>query len=269
MPTLNHTTIAAEGAAPRRWLLMLHGIYGSGRNWAQIARKLVAEKRDWGVMLVDLRLHGDSQGFEPPHTLEAAAADVARLAESAAHHPEVVLGHSFGGKVALAYARDHGDELRQVWVMDSTLRVREPGGSAWKVLEAVRALPDTFGSRDEFVRGMAGFGFAAPLANWLGMNLERDGERLRWRLDWDGVEQMLVDYFQTDLWTVVERPPAGVEVHVVAATESDSLDDGDAERLEAASGSGPTHLHRLEGGHWINVDNPDAVVDLLVSRLPG
>lgn len=268
MPTLNHTLIAAEGAEPHRWLLMLHGIYGSGRNWAPIARRLTAEKPEWGVMLADLRLHGESLGFEPPHTLAAAAADVSALAEAIGQHPEVVLGHSFGGKVALAYARDHGDELRQVWVIDSTLRVREPGGSAWRVLEAVRSLPDTFGSRDELVEGMARFGYPAPLANWLGMNLERDGDRLRWKLDWDGVEQMLSDYFQADLWPLVEQPPEAVEVHLVAATDSDALDDGDSERLAEAAGSERTHLHRVAGGHWIHVDNPGAVVDLLVSNLP-
>lgn len=268
MPTLNHTVVAADAAEPSRWLLMLHGIYGSGRNWAPIARRVVAERPEWGVMLADLRLHGESLGFEPPHTLEAAAADVSALAEETGQHPEVVLGHSFGGKVALAYARDHGDELRQVWVMDSTLRVREPGGSAWEVLQAVRSLPEDFGARDELVEGMARFGYGPTLANWLGMNLVRDGERLRWKLDWDGVEQMLVDHFDADLWPVVEQPPAGVEVHFVAATDSDALDDGDDERVQAATASGRTHLHRVEGGHWINVDNPEAVVDLLVSHLP-
>src|SRR5687768_4212315 len=100
MPLLNFDTI---GEAPRR-LYVLHGIFGAGRNWASIARKLVRTRRDWSVRLIDLRQHGASQGFPAPHTLSAAAADVDYLARELNEQPAAVLGHSFGGKVALMYA---------------------------------------------------------------------------------------------------------------------------------------------------------------------
>ena len=62
-------------------MFVLHGIYGAGRNWASIARRFVQRRNEWGIVLVDLRLHAGSQGFPPPHTLAACAADLARLAE--------------------------------------------------------------------------------------------------------------------------------------------------------------------------------------------
>ena len=69
------TRVTAAGGNPERWLLVLHGIYGSGRNWGSIARRLVDARPEWGVLLVDLRLHGGStSGFEGPHTLAATAA---------------------------------------------------------------------------------------------------------------------------------------------------------------------------------------------------
>jgi esterase len=270
-PTLNHTRIAASAdAMPERWLLVLHGIYGSGRNWATIARRLVEERPDWGVILPDLRLHGASPGFHPPHTLAAAAGDVAALIESQGLNVSALLGHSYGGKVALALARDHGEGIVQTWVIDSTLEVREPSGSAWRLIEAVRSLPRRFSSREELVEGLSGHGYPAPLANWLGMNLQRDGDGLSWKLDWDGVEEMLRDYFVRDLWSVVEDPPEGMAMHVVRAGDSDSIGDGDAARIRrAGERTGATHLHVVEGGHWINVDNPAAVVDLLSRQLPG
>ena len=49
------------GDADRR-LLITHGIYGSGANWRAIARKVTEQRRDWGVVLVDLRGHG-REGF--------------------------------------------------------------------------------------------------------------------------------------------------------------------------------------------------------------
>jgi esterase len=261
---LNHTRIAS--GAPERWLLVLHGIYGTGRNWGSVARRLVEARPEWGVLLVDLRLHGGStEGFSGPHTLEATAADVDSLVEALDFHAAAVLGHSFGGKVALVYARHHAKELKQVWVMDSSLRVREPEGSTWRMIEIVRSLPREFASRDELADAIAAHGYARPLGLWLAMNLERgDDGRFRWRLDWEGVEEMLRDYFRTDVWDVVEHPPEGVEVHIVKASESHALDEEDVARVEAAPGA---FLHIVEGGHWINTDNPDAVLELLKEGL--
>lgn len=269
MTILSHTRVSADDADPERWLLLLHGIYGSGRNWHTLMRRLVGERPEWGAVLVDLRLHGGSVGFEPPHTLDSAAGDVDALVDELDLHAAAVLGHSFGGKVALVYTGRHAQELRQTWVIDSTLEVREPSGSAWRIIEAVRSLPEEFGSRDELVEGLQRHGYPRPLGQWLAMNLERDGDRFRWRLDWEGVEEMLRDYFRTDVWPVVESPPAKVEVHIVKATESDAIDEGAIERIQAAGKvAGRTRLHLVEGGHWLNTENPEAVLRLLAEELP-
>ena len=266
---LAHTRVTATGRTPERWMLVLHGIYGSGRNWGTIARRLVEARPEWGALLVDLRNHGGSQGLPGPHTLEASADDVDRLVASLDFHAAAVLGHSFGGKVALMYARHHGDELRQVWMMDSTPAVRAPEGSAWEMIETVRALPDTFAARAEAVEGIVAAGYPEGVAQWMAINLEPADGRYRWRIDFDAMEEMLRDFFRTDLWDVVERPPAGVEVHVVKATESRTLDDDSLARVErAAAADDRVYLHLLQGGHWINTDNPQGVIDLLVSRLP-
>lgn len=268
MPILNHTRVTAPDQEPERWLLVLHGIYGSGRNWGTIARKLVQERPEWGAMLVDLRMHGGSQGFEPPHTLAATAEDVENLVSHLDFHAAAVLGHSFGGKVALTYADHHATDLQQCWVVDSTLEVREPSGSAWEMIEAVRSLPPEFDSRQEAVDGIVSKGYAEPIARWMAMNLEPENGRYRWRLDFDGVEEMLRDYFRTDVWTTVEEPPQQLRVHIVKATQSNAIDEQAEQRIEAATAShGRTILHRLEGGHWINTDNPEAVLRMLVEHL--
>ncbi|HEX6927339.1 MAG TPA: alpha/beta hydrolase [Longimicrobiaceae bacterium] len=268
---LNYTAVTPPQGGAASWLLALHGIYGSGRNWGTIARRLVQKRPDWGVLLVDLRLHGESTaGFSPPHTVAAAAADIAELVAVEGLAATAVLGHSFGGKVALEYARGHGEGLRQVWAVDSTLNASEPSGSAWQVLQAVRSLPDRFPSREALIEGLGRHGHPPELASWLGMNLERADGELRWRLDWDGVEEMLRDYFRTDVWEVVEAPPDDVEVHVLRATESSALGPEDVARIRAAEAAhSRTHIHELVGGHWIHVDNPDALVELLTDGLPS
>ena len=60
----------------------------------------------------------------------------------------------------------------------------------------------------------------------------------------------------------------GLHVHVIKARESSLLDDESRLRVEAAErGHGRTHLHVLDGGHWLNVDNPAGLIELLGSTL--
>ena len=253
--------VVGEGSDPEGWLAVLHGIYGAGRNWGSVARKLVEARPEWGALLVDLRQHGDSTGFPPPHTLEAAAADLTHLPH--AGRVRAVLGHSFGGKVALAYARD-AEAVEQVWVVDSTPDAREPGGSAWGMLRVLRRVPERFDERDEAVVALTAEGVQRPIALWMTTNLEWTGEEYRWRLDFDEMESLLRSFFALDLWEVVEDPPPRLEVHLIRATESSVMDDAAAERVRAAAETtGRVHLHEVAGGHWLNADNPEALITLL------
>jgi pimeloyl-ACP methyl ester carboxylesterase len=222
------------------------------------------------VVLVDLRLHGGSRtGFDAPHTLLRCAEDVLRLESHLGLPADVLLGHSFGGKVALVRA-EQAPHPRQVWVIDSTLRVGPPTGSAWRVIEIVRTLPRSFSSREELADMMVSHGFARPVGLWLAMNLERGADGFVWKLDWQGVEEMLLDYFSADVWPVIEQPPVGTDFHIVRATESDAIDAESRARVRSAGESnGRVSLHEIPGGHWVNVDNPEGVLDALMRFLPA
>ncbi|HEX7050553.1 MAG TPA: alpha/beta hydrolase [Longimicrobiales bacterium] len=269
-PLLHHDRVAAaEGAAPGCWLFVLHGIYGAGRNWSTVMRRVVRERPDWGAELVDLREHGGSRGFAPPHTLAAAADDVWRLARHLGVGPDAILGHSFGGKVALLYARRHGG-VRQLWVVDSTPAARSPDGSAVAMLAVLRRTPGPFPSRDAAVRALEREGIERPVAQWMATNVEPADGVYRWRLDLDVMQALLDDFFRTDLWDVVESPPVGLDLHFVKAERSSVLDAAACARIEAAGRrTGRVFLHRVSGGHWLNADNPAALVELLTRSLPG
>lgn len=266
MAELNVREVASDGASPERWLAVLHGIYGAGRNWGNVARSMVEQRPEWGALLVDLRQHGDSVGFTGPHTLEATARDLDGLER--ADRVRAVLGHSFGGKVALVRAtQDEGVE--QVWVVDSTPQVREPDGSAWSMLRVLRSMPDRYESRDEAVELLTAQGVSRAIALWMTTNLERRAEdELRWRIDFDEMEALLRDFFRKDLWPVVEQPRDGLEIHFIRATGSKILSAEAVGRIRSAGeATGQVFLHDVAGGHWLNADNPDALVDLLTARL--
>ena len=268
MAELNTRSVAGEGASPDSWLAILHGIYGAGRNWGSVARSLVEARPDWGSLLVDLRQHGDSKGFEPPHTLEKTASDLATLQAPSGGRIRAILGHSFGGKVALLRGRND-ESLEQVWVVDSTPEVREPAGSAWDMLRILRRLPEAFEDRDTAVAAMREEGVSKPIAVWMTTNLDREGDEYRWGLDLNDMEALLRDFFRTDLWSVVESPRDDVEIHFIRATESSVLGLEQTERIRAAGRqNGRVFVHDVSGGHWLNADNPTALVELVSSRLP-
>lgn len=249
---------------------MLHGIYGRGRNWQSIAKELAKQRPEWGSLLVDLRLHGESVGFEPPHTLGRAAEDVRDTLASLAVPVGGVLGHSFGGKVALALAAER-HVTGQIWVIDSTPEARAPSGSAWQMLQHVRAMPETFAARAEAIAGLEQRGWPTGVATWMATNLrfDADDKRFHWTLDLDGMDALLNSFFETDLWHVVEQPPEGIEIHFVKGEESHTLTEEACARITRAhDANGRVHLYRLAGGHWLNTDNPQGIIALLVAHLP-
>ena len=121
--------------AKARVVVSLHGIMGSGRNWMTAARQLVKRQPDHKVLLIDLRGHGANATIAGPHTVAAAARDVAATVAHAcgpdAPTPSeptallgdgtapLVLGHSFGGKVGLAYAAARDEPPIRTWLFDS------------------------------------------------------------------------------------------------------------------------------------------------------
>ncbi len=252
-----------ERGEPRGWLLFLHGILGSGANWRTIARRLVAARPEWGALLVDLRMHGRSQGAPPPHTIDAAADDLARLAGSLELPVAGVVGHSFGGKVALALRGKLA--LAEVWVLDATpgarQEPRDDPDSAQHVLDALRGLPRAFPDRAAFVAGLTGAGFSRALADWLAMNLEPEGSGYRLRLDLDAVGELLADYYRRDLWSALESGPGAA--HLVVAVRSRALDQEDRRRAASL----PIALHTIEAGHWLHMEAPDQLVALVSAEL--
>lgn len=259
------------GSNVDRWLLFTHGIYGSGSNWRAIARKLNEKRPDWGVVLVDLRQHGRSEPGEPPHTLAACAADLRALLDEMPGI-EAIAGHSFGGKVVLQTRAIAPARVRQTWVFDASPSARpgaetDPDNSVVRVLEIMERLPKTWSKRDDFVRAVMAEGQPQALAQWLAMNLVSEtGGPLTLRLDLASVREMLRDYYARDLWHVAFDPALPGELHVVVAERSPTLDAADRSRL--ASAPPHVHVHPVAAGHWLHIEAPANVVDLLASHLP-
>jgi pimeloyl-ACP methyl ester carboxylesterase len=95
-------------------VVVLHGLLGSARNWATIARQLGESHR---VFCLDLRNHGESPWAETM-TFGEMAEDVAAFLDRHDLPSATVIGHSMGGKVAMRLALSHGERVTRLMVVD-------------------------------------------------------------------------------------------------------------------------------------------------------
>jgi pimeloyl-ACP methyl ester carboxylesterase len=247
-------------------MIMLHGIYGRGRNWQAIAKAVVAARPDYACWLVDLPHHGESGAGAHGDSIRGFAEDLQDWCDAEGLVPDVVLGHSFGGKVALALAERLQNQPLQVWVIDSTPETKSPGGSAWDMLRLIRGMPQTFATREEAAEAIMAGGYSRGVATWMSSNLVRRGEQFEWQLDFSVMEPLLHDFFTTDLWPVVEHHAPGHTLHFLKASTSSAMSDDAASRVEALSDA-QVSLHRRDGTHWIHAESPAIVIDLLLANI--
>lgn len=110
------------GLEARPPMVMLHGLLGSGRNWAGIARALEA---DYCVHVVHLRNHGQSPHAESMRWTELVA-DLEAYRERVGLESFMLLGHSLGGKVAMRYACEHPGRVAGLVIVDIAAKAYPP-----------------------------------------------------------------------------------------------------------------------------------------------
>ncbi|KAM0787325.1 hypothetical protein ACM66B_007098 [Microbotryomycetes sp. NB124-2] len=97
-------------------LVILHGLYGSKSNWRSMAKGM-AQRLNRHVHALDLRNHGVS-----PHAPEVAytdlAGDVGHYIDKHGLTDVTLLGHSMGGKVAMALALAPHKAIERLVVVD-------------------------------------------------------------------------------------------------------------------------------------------------------
>jgi esterase len=96
-------------------VVVMHGLFGSGRNWMTAARRLAAEHR---VFALDLRNHGSSRHTDTMSYPEMAD-DVRETIDSLGVGPVALVGHSMGGKTAMLTALRYPQVVERLIVVDA------------------------------------------------------------------------------------------------------------------------------------------------------
>ncbi len=103
------------GSGAPRQLLILHGLFGMGDNWASLAKEWA--EHGWEVHALDARNHGRSP-HHPEHNYDAMVADTLAYMDLHSIEKPVVLGHSMGGKTAMHLAVTHPGRVEALVVVD-------------------------------------------------------------------------------------------------------------------------------------------------------
>lgn len=97
-------------------LLMVHGAQDHCRNWDWMAQEL---RKDWHVIAVDLRGHGDSAwSTDGYYSMDAFLCDLSQLIEQRNLAPLTVIAHSMGGLISLRYAAIFPENIKKLVLIE-------------------------------------------------------------------------------------------------------------------------------------------------------
>jgi len=236
-------------------LVILHGLFGSGRNWYSFARNLAQEFK---VLVPDLRGHGDSPKTQPldyPHM----AADVVRLLAREGLSSAHLLGHSMGGKVAMYMALTRPSLVDRLIVVDIAPVQYSHNFNA--IVGTLKQLPlDQITSRSEADEWLKHRIENDAVRQFLLQNLVAENDHYHWRLDFEILERALpaIAGFPQDS----ELQPFDGPTLFIAGGHSEYIK---LQYHPAIRSLFPNALIKTieDAGHWLHQDQPERFLEIV------
>jgi pimeloyl-ACP methyl ester carboxylesterase len=241
----------AQGEGPP--VALLHGLFGQAGNFGAIQKRL---SRHFRVIALDLRNHGASP-HAPGMDYPTMAADVL---ETLHHHdaaPCALVGHSMGGKVAMAAALAEPQAVSRLVVADIA-PVRYPPAFAdyVRAMAAIKLHPGL--TRADADAALAGVVEARGVRGFLLQNL-RLGPEPGWKL---GLTEIAAGLADIEDWKAQAVPPYRGPTLFVGGDGSDYI-RAEHRPLIAALFPAAKFVTLKHAGHWLHADNPDGFVAVI------
>lgn len=230
-------------------IVVLHGLFGSARNWNMIAKRLGATRR---VHALDLRNHGGSPWGEEMD-YPSMAGDVAAYIEARGLGPCPVLGHSMGGKAAMWLALSRPGLVSALIAAD--IAPVAYGQSLLAYVRKMRSL-DLSGMtrRAEAEAALADAVPEAGVRSFLMQNLVAEGGELRWRINLPVIEAHFDDITGfPDTKASYDGPALFLD-----GERSDYIKPAHEPAIRRHFPKARIETIR-DAGHWLHADQPDAV----------
>lgn len=244
-------------------LVVLHGMFGSATNWRSIAQRLSAAAR---VYTVDLRNHGRSP-WSDRMTYPEMAEDVLRLFETERLGRPMLMGHSMGGKTAMALALLAPEAISHLVVVDIAPVSYQDRMStyvnAMLGIDVVHAA-----TRNEIRRALSAQVPETGIVGFLMQNLVERNAHFDWRVNLPAISAAMQTLcsFPAELAQRRYEGPATA----IAGQHSNYIAPADAAAFQPMF---PTIAVEsiADAGHWVHADRPDAFLDAVrrALALPG
>lgn len=263
-PIIHATEVGESG--PR--VVFLHGLFGQGRNFTQVAKALAPDLRS---VLVDLPNHGRSGWTTSVDYV--VVADLLATWLSTTYGDEAslhVVGHSMGGKVAMVLALRHPDLVDRLVVADISPSQSEGAGEFEHLLGSLARLDlPTLLRRSDADEQLTPLIDDERVRGFLLQNLRSDPTGFRWQANLDLLRaQLSIIGGFPDTEAVFDHP-----VLWLAGERSGYVRPDDAPRMRELFPR--TRLVTIKGaGHWVHSEKPEAFVSavrafLLTPETPG
>jgi pimeloyl-ACP methyl ester carboxylesterase len=226
-------------------LLIAHGLFGSGRNWGVIAKRLSDERQ---VIAVDMRNHGSSLHSDD-HSYTALADDLAEVI--AAHGGQAdVLGHSMGGKAAMVLALEHAEMVNRLTVAD--IAPVSYGHSQQQYINAMRTLDlSQIEGRAEAQAALLPLVEDPTLASFFTQSL--DLKARKWRLNLAALEANMPQILS---FPAIDACFTGPSLFLTGATSHYVTRD---HRPQIKALFSEARFAKIpEAGHWLHAERPRA-----------
>jgi pimeloyl-ACP methyl ester carboxylesterase len=259
-----HATDWGNNDAPP--LILLHGGRDHSRSWDLVARAL---QPHFHVIAPDLRGHGDSEWAKgSSYSLSDHVYDLTPLVGPG--RETILVGHSFGGMISLAYAGTFPDRVSRLAILDGAFLPGPPASIDVQMAKWIGQLDGISRSKIRRFRDVAEAAermaahnkrLSAEQALHLARHAVRpnaDGS-LSWKYDpYQRVEapyRLSRDDY-TALWSRITCP-----VLLLSASESFIPDSAKAGRLKYFKQA--EHRIIAGAGHWLHHDKPEEILAAL------
>jgi len=244
--------VSESSASDKQTILILHGLFGSKRNWQSIARQL-GEK--FQVFTLDLRNHGESEHHEDM-TYQAMADDMFQFILEHSIKNVSVIGHSMGGKVAMQMALQRPEIINRLVVIDIAPVKYQHGFN--DLIDSLRDLPlEQISNRQDADEHLKATVQPESLRQFLLQNLKNSEDGFRWRINLDAIEaniDTLMDFPVNQERHLFQNP-----VLFLKGENSDYIKH-QYEREIFKIFSRALFITVAGTGHWLHAENPGFVV---------
>ena len=238
-------------------VVFLHGLFGQGRNWTQVAKALASDHRS---LLVDLPHHGRSPWPEHFDFVEIADQVAGLLSPD---DPVVLVGHSLGGKVAMVLALRRPELVSRLCVVDVSPvgygNAREFAG----YIAAMKGMDlDALGQRSDAEAALEPAVPNPTVRAFLLQNLRRDGDSWRWQLNLDVLGDELAELGEWPEEDLAGTAPYAGPVLWIAGASSDYVRDEYAPAMDRWFPSN-RRVTIKNAGHWVHSEQPEVFLQVL------